>query len=34
MHWDGTTDPLTGNATIGGAWPYGGVMLQYGGECG
>lgn len=33
MAWDGTTTPLTGNATIGSAMPYGGVMLQFGDGC-
>jgi hypothetical protein len=34
MHWDGTTIPLTGNATVPAAFPYGGVMLQFGQGCG
>ena len=33
MRWDGTTDPLTGSATIGSAHPYAGVMIQIGEGC-
>ena len=31
MRWNGTTDPLTGSATISSAKPYAGVMIQIGG---